>query len=414
MPDSSIFDTYHTFDSLFDIYPDKIQTGAVYGYRKSDGTLLKFPCTLDVSRVVRDAKGRWTASGLGLKPVVVKYAYSFERTGAKEAWIGDGFSESESFNRSNVNFNAQKIRFLDDVKSIGKEAFRNCIALTDITIPDSVTEIGDWAFEDCESLTNVTIPEGVTSIGDGAFFCCESLTNVTIPDSVTSVGDQAFDGCFGLTSVTIPDTVTSIGKSAFCDCSNLTSVTIPKGVTEIGCNTFMDCTKLTNVTIPKSVKTIGEDAFKGCRSLTDIYVNQPESTTLFANASVPKGCTIHWDPMTVEQVQNYTLENARELATFAKEHDIYVSGHEVGNVYDLNDDEDNDSIAEIIGDILKCSKSKRVYDYLRKAFEGDARFVWEVNGFLVPFTENDLEQLKAAVLVWNQLFLELNRSSSTF
>lgn len=403
MPDSSIFDTYHTFDSLFDIYPDKIQTGAVYGYRKSDGTLLKFPCTLDVSRAIKDDEGRWTASGLGLKPVVVKYAYSFERTGAKEAWIGDGFSESESFNRPNVNFNAQKIRFLDDVKSIGKEAFRNCIALTDITIPASVTKIGGWAFDGCDRLRSITIPSNVKSIGECAFRDCTGLTNITIPSSVKSIGWSAFLGCTGLTSITIPDTVTSIGQSAFCDCSTLTSVTIPKGVTEIGCNTFMDCTKLTNVTIPKSVKTIGEDAFKGCRSLTDIYVNQPESTTLFANASVPKGCTIHWDPMTVEQIQNYTLENARELATFAKEHDICVAGHKVQDVYDLNDDEDNDSIAEIIGDILKCSKSKRVYDYMRRAFEGDARFVWEVNGFLVPFTENDLEQLKTAVLVMEAL-----------
>ena len=403
MPDSSIFDTYHTFDSLFDIYPDKIQTGAVYGYRKSDGTLLKFPCTLDVSRAIKDDKGRWTASGLGLKPVVVKYAYSFERTGAKEAWIGDGFSESESFNRPNVNFNAQKIRFLDDVKSIGKEAFRNCIALTDITIPASVTKIGGWAFDGCDRLRSITIPSNVKSIGECAFRDCTGLTNITIPSSVKSIGWSAFLGCTGLTSITIPDTVTSIGQSAFCDCSNLTSVTIPEGVTEIGCITFMDCTKLTNVTIPKSVKTIGEDAFKGCRSLTDIYVNQPESTTLFANASVPKGCTIHWDPMTVEQIQNYTLENARELATFAKEHDICVAGHKVQDVYDLNDDEDNDSIAEIIGDILKCSKSKRVYDYMRRAFEGDARFVWEVNGFLVPFTENDLEQLKTAVLVMEAL-----------
>ena len=403
MPDKSIFDTHHTFDSIFDIYPDKIQTGAVYGYRKSDGTFLEFPCTLDVSRAIKDDKGRWTASGLGLKPVVVKYAYSFERTGAKEAWIGDGFSESESFNRPNVNFNAQKIRFLDDVKSIGKEAFRNCIALTDITIPASVTKIGGWAFDGCDRLKSITIPSNVKSIGECAFRDCTGLTNITIPSSVKSIGWSAFLGCTGLTSITIPDTVTSIGQSAFCDCSNLTSVTIPKGVTEIGCNTFMDCTKLTNVTIPKSVKTIGEDAFKGCRSLTDIYVNQPESTTLFVNASVPKGCTIHWDPMTVEQIQNYTLENARELATFAKEHDICVAGHKVQDVYDLNDDEDNDSIAEIIGDILKCSKSKHVYDYMRRAFEGDARFVWEVNGFLVPFTENDLEQLKTAVLVMEAL-----------
>ena len=403
MPDNSIFDTHHTFDSIFDIYPDKIQTGAVYGYRKSDGTLLEFPCTLDVSKAVKDAKGRWTASGLGLKPVVVKYAYSFERTGAKEAWIGDGFSESESFNRSNVNFNAQKIRFLDDVKSIGKEAFRNCIALTDITIPASVTKIGGWAFDGCDRLKSITIPSNVKSIGECAFRDCTGLTNITIPSSVKSIGWSAFLGCTGLTSITIPDTVTSIGQSAFCDCSNLTSVTIPDGVTEIECIAFMDCTKLANVTIPKSVKTIGEDTFKGCRSLTDIYVNQPESTTLFANASVPKGCTIHWDPMTVEQIQNYTLENARELATFAKEHDICVAGHKVQDVYDLNDDEDNDSIAEIIGDILKCSKSKRVYDYMRRAFEGDARFVWEVNGFLVPFTENDLEQLKTAVLVMEAL-----------
>ena len=399
MPDNSIFDTHHTFDSIFDIYPDKIQTGAVYGYRKSDGTLLEFPCTLDISRAVKDAKGRWTASGLGLKPVVVKYAYSFERTEAKEAWIGDGFSESESFNRSNVNFNVQKIRFLDDVKSIGKEAFRNCIALTDITIPDSVTKIGDWAFDGCDRLKSITIPSNVKSIGKCAFRDCIGLTNITIPSSVKSIGWSAFLGCTGLTSITIPDTVTSIGQSAFCDCSNLTSVTIPEGVTEIGLNTFMDCTRLTNITIPKSVKTIGEDAFKGCRSLTDIYVNQLESNALFANVSAPKGCTIHWNPMTVEQVQNYTLENARELAAFAKDHDICVSGHEVQDVYDLNDDEDNDSIAEIIGDILKCSKSKRVYEYMRKAFERNARFVWEVNGFLVPFTENDLEQLKESVLI---------------
>ena len=106
--------------------------------------------------------------------------------------------------------------------------------------------------------------------------------------------------------------------------------------------------------------------------------------------------------MTVEEIQNCTMGNARELAAFAQDHDICVAGHEVWDVYDLNDDEDNDSIAEIIGDILKCSKIKVVYDYIKQAVEGavkgNVRFVWEVNGFLVPFTENDLEQLKDAVL----------------
>ena len=106
--------------------------------------------------------------------------------------------------------------------------------------------------------------------------------------------------------------------------------------------------------------------------------------------------------MTVEQVKNCTMGKAWELAAFAHEHDISVAGHEVWDVYDLNDEEDNDSIAEIIGDILKCSKIKVVYDYIKQAVEGaverNVRFVWEVNGFLVPFTESDLEQLKDAVL----------------
>ena len=106
--------------------------------------------------------------------------------------------------------------------------------------------------------------------------------------------------------------------------------------------------------------------------------------------------------MTVEQVKNCTMGKAWELASFAQDHDICVAGHEVWDVYDLNDEEDNDSIAEIIGDILKCSKIKVVYDYIKQAVEGavkgNVRFVWEVNGFLVPFTESDLEQLKAAVL----------------
>ena len=104
----SIFDTYHTFNSLFDIYPDKIHSGAVYGYRKQDGTLLEFPCTLDVSRAVKDEKGRWTASRLGLKPAFVKYSDALKRHGVKEAWIGEGFTEKENLKEFNVNYRHPK------------------------------------------------------------------------------------------------------------------------------------------------------------------------------------------------------------------------------------------------------------------------------------------------------------------
>ena len=49
----------------------------------------------------------------------------------------------------------------DRVTSIGDYAFRDCVSLESVTIPDSVTTIGEYAFEDCDSLTSVTIPDCV-------------------------------------------------------------------------------------------------------------------------------------------------------------------------------------------------------------------------------------------------------------
>lgn len=58
------------------------------------------------------------------------------------------------------------------VTSIGNNAFRNCAALTSITIPGSVVSIGKYAFENCTALTSITIPEGVVSIGERTFKLC--------------------------------------------------------------------------------------------------------------------------------------------------------------------------------------------------------------------------------------------------
>ena len=183
----------------------------------------------------------------------------------------------------------------DSVTSIGKEAFFNCTVLDNITIPNGVTEIEDLTFSDCTSLTSITIPNGVTEIGYEAFFCCYNLTNITIPDTVTSIGIAAFECCHSLTSITIPAGITSIGKSMFEECIGLISVTIPDSVTVIGKEAFFHCEKLTSITIPSSVTEIGNMALWGCNELTDIYIDQPQNDTLFANASVPDGCKIHWN-----------------------------------------------------------------------------------------------------------------------
>ena len=234
------------FTSLFDIYPDKLRKGAVVGYRKADGTPLKFPCTLETGDAVKDAKGRWTASGLGLTPVVAKYSGALNRTNVVKAWIGDGFRENPKAKFPIANQTLEHVRFVD----------------------------------------------GVTEIGKRAFWCCRRLTGIAIPEGVIGIGDESFALCWNLTDITIPDSVTSIGKGAFKGCKSLTNVTIPSGVTVIGDGAFYSCEGLTSITIPESVTEIGDWAIWNCR-LADVYVDQPESSR-FDYTRIPAGCTVHW------------------------------------------------------------------------------------------------------------------------
>ena len=206
---------------------------------------------------------------------------------------GDG--KMEDYGNSNEapwGKNITEVFINNGVTNIGNYAFKNCIELENIEIPDSVASIGDFAFIFCSGLTSITIPNGVTNIGNYAFSDCIGLTNITIPNSVAGIGNFAFSFCTELTSIIIPDSVTSIGSSAFYGCkieelniaegsktvtnkmvmceNTLKKVIIPNGVTSIGDFAFKGCTGLTSITIPNGVTNIGNYAFSGCTGLTGI------------------------------------------------------------------------------------------------------------------------------------------------
>ena len=171
------------------------------------------------------------------------------------------------------------------VTRISDDAFKDCVSLTHITIPDSITCIDDRAFLNCGNLASVnylgTIEQwcGITldspsanPLHNGAklYLNGEPVTELVIPNGVTTIKDYAFYGCDSLTSVTIGNSVTNIGSEAFNSCDNLTSVTIGNSVTSIGSCAFYNCDGLTSVTIPNSVTSIGYYAFYGCTSLTKV------------------------------------------------------------------------------------------------------------------------------------------------
>ena len=209
---------------------------------------------------------------------------------------------------------------------IAQNAFKNCDALTGVTIPASVTDVDRWAFDGCSALSKVTvaegnanyksvngmlltkdgktlvqgvsgdvvIPAGVETIADSAFYECSNVTSVDIPSSVTVIDQYAFDGCIALAEVTIPEGVTVIGDYSFNDCSGLKSVTLSaKGVerfrdvfdsysaltvviaadvTDIPDYAFYGCSGVESVVIPSTVVNIGEGAFQECDWLTSVTI----------------------------------------------------------------------------------------------------------------------------------------------
>lgn len=193
------------------------------------------------------------------------------------------------------------------VTNLGDSAFMGCEQLTTVTLNSNslvsknyksgkfisvfgpqvseyildseLNKIGDYAFKGCIGMNTLTIPNSVNSIGKEAFSGCIGLTDLSIPNSVTSMGENAFFNCKGLVSVSISDSIAELKKSLFKWCTHLTSITIPSGVTSIGKEAFSNCESLSSVIIPGNVLCVGRKAFYGCVNLRTVQVRCDSITT---------------------------------------------------------------------------------------------------------------------------------------
>lgn len=159
-----------------------------------------------------------------------------------------------------------------EVRIICENAFRNCTALTSVTIPNSVTEIGSGAFCNCPRLSSAVLSEGLKAIGSDAFWGCESLISIIIPNSVERIDENIFWGCKKLMEIVLPDGLTAVSAGTFRGCESLEKIDIPSGVTRIEDDAFGGCTKLIGINIPDSVTEIQCFAFSNCKSLANIVI----------------------------------------------------------------------------------------------------------------------------------------------
>jgi len=122
--------------------------------------------------------------------------------------------------------------FLNKLPPWHKEKYEGYIY--SVKIEEGVTYIGKSAFYDLEALSEVIIPASVETIGDSAFANCPKLTSVTISESskLSVIESSAFQKT-GLKEITIPDSVTTIKSGAFSFCDDLYCMIIGKDESKI-------------------------------------------------------------------------------------------------------------------------------------------------------------------------------------
>ncbi len=150
---------------------------------------------------------------------------------------------------------------IDNVRTIGEDAFRDTIHLTNVHFGNSysgslLNSIGQNAFRS-SALDYAHIPNMVTVINNGVFYGTTHMTEVTFGSGsqLTTINDDAF-AFSGVTAITIPPTVTSIGNS-FGNSALTSFVFSPSGAATISSGAFDNTSALNCLQISSAVTYTG-------------------------------------------------------------------------------------------------------------------------------------------------------------
>lgn len=179
-----------------------------------------------------------------------------------------------------------EVKNTGDIKTVGKDSFRDCQQLEKISLP-GISSIPDGLFYNCYKLKSFEINGNITEIGtigeenddvwyDGAFYNCWELSNIEIPKSVISIGNHTFDFCTALSSVIFESgrsKAIDIGTGAFANCYSLTSIKLPEGMTKLSAGILAAC-PIESIELPSSIRVIEDDCFSGNESLKSITLHE--------------------------------------------------------------------------------------------------------------------------------------------
>lgn len=188
-----------------------------------------------------------------------------------------------------ISFDASK---LTNLNLIGKAAFKDCIYLNSIYLPDQLQTFEDQTFYGCTSLKKISA-NGITAIKNEVFAECIELSELAGFNSLETIGDLAFYDCLSVDAIVLPDSVSKIGEECFENCLNLYKIVLNGDITAISRYCFYGCQSLTTIEISEktknTLKVIGAEAFAECSTLKNPDFSEVSSLTLIGKGAF-KNC----------------------------------------------------------------------------------------------------------------------------
>lgn len=203
---------------------------------------------------------------------------------------------------------------LGDALQIEKMAFKDCSALTEITLPKRLVNFSSEMFNDIpegkyvsgsKTLEKVYIQElgdtkdratnyydldGVVCKADElVYFPVGRGGDYQTPSGISRIGEGAFFGNTLINSVRFVSLVEEIGIEAFRGCTGLGTITFDQreGNSDLAIRerAFYGCTALNNVILPPSLKTLEANAFGGTSLLRTVTINSNRATIDIADGA---------------------------------------------------------------------------------------------------------------------------------
>lgn len=216
--------------------------------------------------------------------------------------VGENAFENTSWYRYEATKTSNNGYVVINGKLIGYEGIA-----TELEIPSKVTYIYDYVFKGNENITSLRFASGsgITSITGETFVGCTQLAEVTFRNTLVELDMNAFNGTPWKENLTSDFIV--VGNTLLAYVGTSTSVVIPSGVDgngilEISPNVFQGNTTITSLSFGAGsyLSSIPANAFNGCVNLESVtfpeeieYVGQDAFKGTKWYANLPNGAYVY-------------------------------------------------------------------------------------------------------------------------